>query len=196
MIVYPLNYTTLLHVHNWICGCQYIFILKCTNHIVWQSQLDLGVFALILIIRWNHWPTIILPLILNWKNQPWTVDRFTKTYFWNFQNIRAVLCYILIDKQMLEKAFCSNIAPSLSSGTHLFYKAEYMGRSYLNQVWGITFDWSALANWIFRCQVLSVRWHEKWASGVSLKSVIKMQFRNAYFRSLVHSSQKLWPKPD
>ena len=73
------------------------------------------------------------------------LDRFTKTFFWNFQNIQAVLCYILIEKQMLEKAFCSNIAPSLSSGTHLFYKAEYMGRSYLNQVWGITFDWSALA---------------------------------------------------
>ena len=75
----------------------------------------------------------------------YALDRFTKTFFWNFKNIRAVLCYILIDKQMLEKAFCSNIAPSLSSGTHLFYKAEYMGRSYLNQVWGITFDWSALA---------------------------------------------------
>ena len=73
------------------------------------------------------------------------LDRFTKTFFWNFQNIRAVLCYILIDKQMLEKAFCLNIAPSLSSGTHLFYKTEYMGRSYLNQVWAITFDWSALA---------------------------------------------------
>ena len=26
---------------------------------------------------------------------------------------------------MLEKVFCSNIAPSLSSGNHLFYKAEY-----------------------------------------------------------------------
>ena len=49
------------------------------------------------------------------------------------------------DKQMLKKAFCSNIAPSLSSGTHLFYKAEYMGQSYLNQVGAITFDWSALA---------------------------------------------------
>ena len=32
---------------------------------------------------------------------------------------------------MLEKAFCSNIAPSLSSGNHLFYKAEYMGRIYI-----------------------------------------------------------------
>ena len=30
---------------------------------------------------------------------------------------------------MLEKAFCSNMAPSLSSGNNLFYKAEYMGRS-------------------------------------------------------------------
>ena len=34
---------------------------------------------------------------------------------------------ILIDKQMLEKVFCSNFAPSLSSGYHLFYKAEYNG---------------------------------------------------------------------
>ena len=55
------------------------------------------------------------------------LDWFTKTFFWNFQNIRADLCYILIYKQMLEKVFCSNIAPSLSSGNHLFYKAEYMG---------------------------------------------------------------------
>ena len=75
------------------------------------------------------------------------LDRFTKTFFWNFQSIRADLCYILIYKQMLEKAFCSNIAPSLSSGNHLFYKAEYMGQSCPNQVWAITFDWGALATW-------------------------------------------------
>ena len=29
----------------------------------------------------------------------WTLDRFTKTFFWNFQNIRADLCYILIYKK-------------------------------------------------------------------------------------------------
>ena len=55
------------------------------------------------------------------------LDRFTKTFFLNFQNIRADLCYILIFKQMLEKVFCSNITPSLISGNNLFYKAEYMG---------------------------------------------------------------------
>ena len=74
-----------------------------------------------------------------------TLDRFKKTFFWNFQSIQADLCYILIYKQMLEKVFCSNIAPSLSSGNHLFYKAEYMGQSCPNQVWAITFDWGALA---------------------------------------------------
>ena len=73
------------------------------------------------------------------------LDQFTKTFFWNFQKCWAVLCYILIDKQMLHYVFCSNIAPSLSSGNHLFYKAEYMGRSCSYQVWTITFDWSALA---------------------------------------------------
>ena len=56
--------------------------------------------------------------------------------------------------------------------------------------------WPGSGTWIFKCQVFCVRWHERWASGVSLKRVIKMQFRNDYFRSLVHSSQKLWPKPD
>ena len=66
-------------------------------------------------------------------------------FYWNFQKCKTDLCYILIDKQMLEKVFCSNIAPSLSSGNHLFYKAEYMGQSCPNQVWAITFDWSALA---------------------------------------------------
>ena len=30
-----------------------------------------------------------------------TLDRFTKTFFWNFQNSRADLCYILIYKKML-----------------------------------------------------------------------------------------------
>ena len=30
--------------------------------------------------------------------------------------------------------------------------------------------------------------------GVSLKRAFKVQFKNAYFRSLVHSSQKLWSK--
>ena len=58
----------------------------------------------------------------------YTVDRFIKTFFWNFQKCKAGLCYILIDKQMLEKVFSSNITPLLSSRNHLFYKAEYMGR--------------------------------------------------------------------
>ena len=45
---------------------------------------------------------------------------------------------------MLEKVFSSNIAPSLSSGNHLFYKAEYMGQSCPNQVgagtWHLNFQ--------------------------------------------------------
>ena len=63
------------------------------------------------------------------KSHRCTLDRLIKTFFLNFQKSRAVLCYILIDRQMLEKVFCSNIAPSLSSENHLFYIAEYMGRS-------------------------------------------------------------------
>ena len=48
---------------------------------------------------------------------------------------------------MLQKVFCSNIGPSLSSGNHLVYKAEYMGWSCHRQVWAITFDWSTLVTW-------------------------------------------------
>ena len=72
------------------------------------------------------------------------LDRF-KTG-WNLQKSRADFCYILIYKQMLEKVFCSNIAPSLTSANHLSDKAEYMdGAKYLNQVWALTFDRSTLA---------------------------------------------------
>ena len=59
------------------------------------------------------------------------VDRFIKTFVWNFQKCKVDLCYILIDKQMLEMVFCSNITPSLSSRDHLFNQAEYMGQSCL-----------------------------------------------------------------
>ena len=54
----------------------------------------------------------------------WTLDRFTKTFFWNFQKCQAVLCHILIDKHTLEKVYSSNIAPSLSSVNYLFHKAK------------------------------------------------------------------------
>ena len=40
-------------------------------------------------------------------------------------------------KQMLEKVYCSYIAPSLSSRNHLFYKAEYMGQSLIPELGGV-----------------------------------------------------------
>ena len=68
------------------------------------------------------------------------LDRFIKKLFLGIsKNGRAVLS--LIDKQMLEKVFCSNIVPCMSSVDHLFHKAKYMGRNCFNQVWAITFDW-------------------------------------------------------
>ena len=53
----------------------------------------------------------------------------------------------------------------------------------------------APGTWISRCQVHCARWHLWWARGLSLKRANKMQFRNAYFRWLVHSSRKVWIKP-
>ena len=32
-----------------------------------------------------------------------------KIFYWNFQKCKADLCYILIDKQMLERVFCLNV---------------------------------------------------------------------------------------
>ena len=48
---------------------------------------------------------------------------------------------------------------------------------------------------ISRCHMLCVSWGEMWAKEVSLKRVFEMQFRNAYFRPVVHPIQELWPKP-
>ena len=104
---------------------------------------DGGGTVMVWIGRWGWWYYLKGAYLYN--SVHCTLDRFTKTFLWNFQSIWADLCYILIYKQMSEKVFCSNIAPSLSSGNHLFYKAEYMGQSCPNQVWAITFDWSALA---------------------------------------------------
>ena len=81
------------------------------------------------------------------RERPGTIPIQFKLILKNFQMLPAVLCYILIDRQMLEKVFCSNIAPSLSFGNHLFCKAEYMVQSCFNQVWAITFGWSAQATW-------------------------------------------------
>ena len=53
------------------------------------------------------------------RKSRWILHRFKKNFFWNFQKCKEDLCYILIDKQMLEKVFCSNIAPYLSSRNHL-----------------------------------------------------------------------------
>ena len=87
-----------------------------------------------------HFSSIFLFLVVkDWAKQSYseqfcycfftfcTLDRFTKTFFWNFQKCRAVLWYILIDKQMLEWVFCSN-----NIKFRILYKAKYLGQSCLN----------------------------------------------------------------
>ena len=61
---------------------------------------------------------------------------------------------------MLEKVFCPNTTPSLSSGNHLFYKAEYMGRICLNQVWAHPSCQLAQSTWHLKIQVRGAgTWH-------------------------------------
>ena len=55
----------------------------------------------------------------------YAVDRFTKQLFWNFIWSQVDLLEEYIAEQMLEKKFRSNVAPSLSSGPPLLYKAKY-----------------------------------------------------------------------
>ena len=64
--------------------------------------------------------------------------------------ITTNFCYILRDKQLLEKMLCSNIGLLSSSRNHLFYKAEYMGQSVtelpeLGFVHNFRLHWGALA---------------------------------------------------
>ena len=50
----------------------------------------------------------------------WKIDRFTKTFFWNFIKCIKFLMEEYLAEQMPEKKFCSNVAPSLGSGPRPF----------------------------------------------------------------------------
>ena len=47
---------------------------------------------------------------------PCALGRFTKQKFWNFEKCPIFYCYMDQYKDMLENKFCSNIAPSASTG--------------------------------------------------------------------------------
>ena len=81
-----------------------------------------------------------------WYKYQWALDQFI-IFLLSLQKCQAVLYYMLLDLQMFEKVFSSKRVRSISSRNHLFHKALNMGRSCPNQVWAITFDWSALATW-------------------------------------------------
>ena len=73
-----------------------------------------------------------------------SLDRFTNELFWNFKKCRAVSMEAYPYKQMPEKKFFPNVAPSPGSGPPLIYKAKYKGLISKNQYPAITFDWSVL----------------------------------------------------
>ena len=72
------------------------------------------------------------------------LDRFTKRLLWNIVWSRPVSMEEYYAESTLENKFCSNVAPSLSSGPPLIYKAKYKGLISKNQYPAITFDWSVL----------------------------------------------------
>ena len=76
-----------------------------------------------------------------------TIDRFTKRLLWNIIWSRPVSMEEYYAESMLENKFCSNVAPSFSSGPPLIYKAKYKGLISKNQYPAITFDWSVLRTW-------------------------------------------------
>ena len=48
-----------------------------------------------------------------WGWEP-ELDQFTKTFFWNFQNSRADLCYILPGLGDVQGCWCQHLAPEFS----------------------------------------------------------------------------------
>ena len=74
------------------------------------------------------------------------LDRFTNELFWNFKKCRAVSMEASPYKQMSEKKFFPNVAPSPGSGPPLIYKAKCKGLIAKNQYPVITFDWTVLGN--------------------------------------------------
>ena len=81
------------------------------------------------------------------KHYPYPVDRFTKQLFWNIDWSRPFSMEEYYAESMLENKFCSNVAPSLSSGPPLIYKAKYKGLISQNLYPAITFDWSVIRTW-------------------------------------------------
>ena len=81
------------------------------------------------------------------REPPCILDRFTKRLLWNIVWSRPVSMEEYYAESMLENKFCSNVAPSLSSGPPLIYKAKYKGLISKNQYPAITFDWSFLQTW-------------------------------------------------
>ena len=77
----------------------------------------------------------------------YALDRFTKRLLWNIVWSRPVSMEEYYAESMLENTFCSNVAPSPSSGPPLIYKAKYKGLISKNQYPAITFDWSVLRTW-------------------------------------------------
>ena len=58
------------------------------------------------------------PSLRRRKKPGWSLARFLTWQNWNFKNPINFLCAIFSPNQDLEKAFCSNIAPSLRTGSH------------------------------------------------------------------------------
>ena len=95
-----------------------------------------------------------------WYKYQWALDQFI-IFLLSLQKCQAVLYYMLIDKQMLDRVFCSNIVPSLSS----FMSP---GKEHL-----------APENSGARCRHLEPGTIPK-PGGISLERAFKMLFRNAF----------------
>ena len=89
------------------------------------------------------WPPSVIaqciPIVGILSVKSWTLGRFTKRKFWNFEKWPISYCYMDQYKDMLENKFCSNIAPSASTG---LYNVNYNGRFPKKWFPAITFDWS------------------------------------------------------
>ena len=81
---------------SWICmKSDHVFTSEGFFLILCQSSFQRGAFWLIGFVH----------RVIN-------LDRFIKTFFWNFKQCQMVLYSLSLYEQKLEKTFCSNVAPS------------------------------------------------------------------------------------
>ena len=124
-------------------------------------------------------------------------SRFNSNFFWNFQQYQTVLCYILIEKLILEKA-CQILVLCQVQGDGTWHLNFQLPGAVCQVIWKVG-KWGRVAQlvaaWQPGCEKMERNsfWVEFAARKLRKLCRPEVQLRNAYSRSLVHVCQ-IWAK--